>query len=318
MSETDQKPAQSPAGGAGGQPPQAPQAPQKNGQPAPEPQEALNRELARLRAGNRRLKVVSGVLGTIFVLAAAAGYMVYRKIVSVAEPMAGAFQAFQEQPAPLSGSAQGSLPGMPGMPGGQMAQPPGSSSPGTSSLGLFSGGLPASGTDASGVDPAVAKANAQRAMLALGKYMKRPVVKRFLADLRRDPSVAAALGNQKNVNPMALISAVRGSRYLNSLIMKYSTDPAFIKTMTDIASDPDIRAIAGSLPPGVVPQFPGAPGAAPQAVARPMDAQPDSSPQDGGGPEYDGGMTVDQSELGGTSSEPSQESKGVPSPVDSQ
>ncbi len=315
MSETEQKPAQSPAGGAGGQLPQGPQTPQKNGQPAPEPQEALNQELVRLRAGNRRLKVVSGALGTIFILAAAAGYMAYRKIASVAEPMAGAFQAFQAQPAPLSVSVQQSLPGMPGA---QVAQPPGSSSPGTSSLGLFSGGLPGSGTDAPGADPAVAKANAQRAMRALSKYMKRPVVKRFLADLKRDPSVAAALGNKNNANPMALITAVRGSRYLNLLIMKYSADPAFIKTMTDIASDPDIRAISGSLPPGSLPQFSGIPGAAPQAVARPVDVQPASSPQAGGGPEYGGSMTVDQSALGGTSSEPSQESNGVPSPVDSQ
>lgn len=315
MNETDQKPAQTPAAGGDGQPPQAPQ---KAVQQAQDPQEALNRELERLRAGNRRLKVVAGTLAVIFIVAAAAGYMVYRKIVAVTEPMADAFRTFQAQPVPGAVSGQNALPAMPGTPGGQGAPQAGASSPGGSSLGLFSGGLPGSGADAAGADPAVAQANARRAMLALGKYMKRPIVKRFLADLRRDPAVAAALGNKKNVNPIALVAAVRSSRYLNSLIMKYSTDPAFIQTMTEIASDPDIRAIAGSLPPGAMPQFPGAPGAAPQAVARPMDVQQAPAAQNAGSPEYDEGMTVDQSALGGGSSGGASGDKGVPSPVDSQ
>lgn len=317
MSETDQKPAQTPAAGGGGQPPQAPP-PQKAVQQAQDSQEAMSRELERLRAGNRRLKVVAGTLAAIFVVAAAAGYMVYRKIAAVAEPMADAFQAFPAQPVPGAASGQNALPAIPGMPGGQGVQQSGASSPGGSSLGLFSGGLPGSGTDAAGADPAVAQANARRAMRALSKYMDRPIVKRFLADLRRDPAVAAALGNKKNVNPIALVAAVRSSRYLNSLIIKYSTDPAFIQTMTEIASDPDIRAIAGSLPPGAMPQLPGTPGAAPQAVVRPMDVQQAPATQNAGGPEYEEGMTVDQSALGGGSSGASSGDKGVPSPVDSQ
>jgi hypothetical protein len=213
------------------------------------------------------------------------------------EPLTEAFRAFP--PPPASGyHPENQMPSMLGV-------RPSTSMP-VSSLGLLTGGLPADREV--NYDPE----RMQRIASSMNKYAQRPVVKEFLAELKNDPDVAAALKDGASGNPMAIFAAAQNSKNLNMLMMKYATRPEFMKTMMEIANDPDLKSMTGALRGGMgIPDMPQAPA----RQVRPAPAPANEEYQDEEGEDE---LTLDPSAVSGPSAAPLSTRKKAPPPVDTE
>ena len=255
------------------------------------PETGLREELAKVRSRNKVLVTVAAVLGTIFVLAAGAAYVVYMKVSAAKENIEQAFASF---PPP----AQGYQPEAARLPGQGVSF---STAMPQSSLGLFSGGLPG----AQGGLPDMAAS--QEAAQALFKYSDRPIVKEFIADLKKNPEMAAALAASKDGNPFAVLSTLRNAKGMDKLVMRYAARPEFLKLMMEVANDPELKPLMGGrgLPAGA-PQarnVPGGPGPAVRSVSEPAGEEED--------------IKFDSSAISGPAARPASGAQ-VPPPVDSE
>ncbi|HBA59657.1 MAG TPA: hypothetical protein DCZ92_02300 [Elusimicrobia bacterium] len=289
-------------------------------QPAPSVDELkLQDELKKVRSGNKWLKVVvigfSSVLAVIFIFA----YLAYRRIMQAKEVL----DSFSQSAGPVSSgpasegrgvtaplrvdvsseAASGSGLALISMPGGGEEEQAG-------------GEQAASGSAAAaakGMDPAKAK----RIMAAMTKYSDRPIMRDFLAELDKDPVYAKARAQQKNGNPMAMISAVQKSPAMKGLITKYAKRPDFMPFMMELMRDPELRPFMGGglggadVPPSVPSPRVSAPAPA-RAAAKP--AADENSDADG-----DGEMTFNAAAVSGTSQPAPARKSAVkaPPPIDS-
>jgi hypothetical protein len=272
------------------QPVQAPQ--QAAGE---HPEAGLREELAKVRSRNKVLVTVAVVLGTIFVLAAGAAYVVYMKVSAAKENIEQAFASFQPP-------AQGYQPEAARLPGQGVSF---STAMPQSSLGLFTGGIPG----AQGGLPDLAAS--QEAAQALFKYSDRPIVKEFIEDLKKNPEMAAALAASKDGNPFAVLSTVRNAKGMDKLVMRYAARPEFLKLMMEVANDPELKPLMGGLPPGM-----GLPAGAPQVRNVPVGPGPGvRSVSEPAGEEED--IKFDPSAISGPSARPASGAQ-LPPPVDSE
>jgi hypothetical protein len=279
------------------EPATAPVPEEKKADPA-QPEGDLRAELARVRSRNNTLKIIAGVLLSLFIILSAVGFFVYRKIAAAKATFEEAFQSF---PPPT----QGYQPDYRLLPGQGVAS---STSMPASTLGLFSGGLPG-GSQGEQFNPE----QGERVLKALNKYADRPIVKEFLADLQKNPDMASAFKESKGGNPLAVISKVQNARGMDKLMMKYAMRPEFMKLMMEVMGDPELKPFMGGMTGGM-----GMPGGMPQggAVSVPTGQQPVSiQPGDSDG---DGEMTFDPSVISGPASKPAPApSKKSQAPVDS-
>ncbi len=250
--------------------------------PPPPPQppagEDLQSELHRARSRNKALKITLLLLATLLVLLGVAGYMVYRRLMQTKEAVEEAFAGFPQQTLfRAEGNAQLPLPGASvftstGMP--------------ASSLGLFAGGVP-------GAQAEAAQEQAEKILTAMNKYADRPIVKEFIADLKKNPDMAKAMADGQGGNPVAMVRGVQNARGMEKIIAKYAMRPEFMKLMMEVMSDPEMAAVTNSIPSGIRPNIGGAvpvqsvPGPGPAVRETPAD-------QDG-----DGEMTLDTSAISG-------------------
>lgn len=269
--------------------------PEEKKQDAAQPQSELVAELERIRFRNKILKITASVLAALFVALAAAAFLAYRKISQTKAAIDSALQNYQPP-------AQGYRPeGLP-MPGGgpSVFQ---STEAASSGLGLFSGSIP--GQQPEPLNPAEGVKIAD----AMTKYADRPIVKEFIADLKKDPELARALAQSKGTNPMAMLASLKGSKGLNAIIAKYSTRPDFLKLMMEVMRDPDMKPVMSRMPPGA-----GLPGQGiPQTV--PVAVEPGEEPAQ---EEETGSMTLDSSVISGPAKTAPAASHKVPPPVDTQ
>jgi len=277
-----------------------------NNAPLPEEKKAdtaqaegdLRAELARVRNKNRTLKIVAAILFSMFLIIAAGGYYIYRKVATAIAPFQDAFQGF----APVAAGYQPENRTLP------LARSVYSStSMPQSSLGLFSGGLP-SGPEGQAYDAE----QGERLLKAMNKYADRPIVKEFLADLKKNPEVAAAFSSPKGVNPAAFMAAMQNVRGkgMEKMMMKYAARPEFLKLMMEFMNDPELKPLLRNMPMG--PGIPGMPQDT--AVSVPTGQPPASSqPSDEDG---DGEMTFDPSVISGPAKKAPATAKKVPVPVD--
>jgi hypothetical protein len=267
--------------------------------PPPTQDEKLRAELEKTRAGNKLLKIAAILLASLFVVLAAAAIYIYNRISSTARQL----ESFQNALPPPSAYA----------PENRGGQPPASSMVGfsfstSSGLGLFTGGAPA---DANA--PAITAEDGQRMMNAFSKYSDRPVVKEFIADMKKDPELAKVLEQNKDANPIAMLATIQNSKKMELLAAKYAMRPDFIKLLMEVSADPAIKPMMNRMPGGL-PQMP---AAVPQQAQVP--AGPDAAPQPDQG-EPGGPMTLDTSVISGSSSEqPAKpKAKKTPLPIDNQ
>lgn len=276
--------------------PQPPPPPPPQGQPAPAGEaESLRAELAKSRRRNKVLVTVAAVIGTLLVLLAGAGYMIYMRLSEVSESVAQTMSNFEQQLPAIQrdGAFQGQGVSY-------------STSMPVSSLGLFSGGMP--GGQQAAFDPE----QGERMFKAVQKYYDRPIVKEIMADLSKNPEMAAAFEGGRKGNPMAALMALQKAKGMEKVMMKYAARPEFMKLMMEVMSDPEIRPLMQGMPGGVNMPLPGArPGAAVPVNTRPATAQ---EPEEGA---EEGEMTFDPSAISGPSKETSVRTKKLPPPVDS-
>jgi len=271
--------------------------------PDPAQQETdLRTELARVRGKNKTLMVVAGILLTLFIIVGAVGFFVYRKISAAKANFEEAFSAF---PAP----APGYQPDARTLP---MQGVYSSTSMPASTLGLFSGGLPGGSSPISDFNPE----QGAQLMAALNKYAERPIVKEFLADLKKQPGMAEAFAASKKGNPTPFVAAMQNARGMDKLMMKYATRPEFLKLMMDLMKDPELKPLMKNMPsmPGMGGM--GGMGGAPQdqAVSVPTGQPADSQSTDTDG---DGEITFDPSVISGPAQPAPAPAKKARQPVDS-
>ena len=276
----------------------APAAEEKNPVPA-KTEEELRAELARVRSRNNALVIVAAVLLSLFIILAAVGFLVYRKIAATKTAFEEAFQS-------LPPAADGYQPETRTLPFGQRvysstAMPP-------STLGLFAGGLPGSG--AGNFDPA----QGEQLVNAMSKYADRPIVKAFLSDLKKNPDMAAAFAASKGSNPVAVVAAVQRAKGMDKMIMQYAARPEFLKLLMEVMNDPDMKPLMKSLPGGMG-MLSGMPQGAAVPVQIPSGVLPASSrPDEGAG---GGELTFDPSVISGPAKPAAVRSRKAPPPVDS-
>ncbi|MDD2806261.1 MAG: hypothetical protein PHV33_11960 [Elusimicrobiales bacterium] len=272
-------------------PPPPPAPAQEKPAPSSEEQESSVRaELAKARSRSKVMTAVAVSLGTILVILAGVAYVIYSKVSAAKDNFEEVFRAMpmpetvEQQNRMLAGQGLYASSGTP-----------------VSSLGMFSGNLPSS------TPLNMSQEQRERAVAAVTKYTERPIMKEFMAEIKRNPDVAAALAATKaGGNPLELIAAAQNARGMEKVMMKYAMNPEFMKTMMEISNDPALKAFTGGMPGGLQPQG--------QAVSIP--AMPERSSDSDG----DGEMTFDPSAISGANPPapaPAPRTKRVPSPVDS-
>lgn len=275
------------------------QKPDEN-KPVPVPAEGeLRAELDRVRGKNKTLKVVAASLLTLFLIISAVGFFIYRRVSATKAAIEQAFQGFAPvapgyQPENRLPAAEQGVYGSTSMP--------------ASSLGLFSGELPGGGTMPANFN---AEQGEQLAK-AFNKYADRPLVKAFLADLRKDPEMAAAFSADRKVNPLAFMAAIKNYKGMDRLALKYATKPEFMKLMMEFMNDPEMQPLMKGMPPGM-----GMPSGLPQGSGLPVPAmrqQPAYQQQEE--LEQDAPMTFDPSVISGPAKPAPAASKKAPPPVD--
>lgn len=264
--------------------------PEEKKQEAAAPESELAAELEQVKSRNKILKIVAAVLAALFLVLAAGAFIAYRKIAQAKDELVNAFQNYQPSPQPEGLPMPGAAP--------SVAQ----STMMASTLGLISGSIP-------GDQPEAAKLEeAGKIVNAMGKYADRPVIKEFIADLKKDPEIAKALAESKGNNPMAVLASIQKAKGANALIAKYAVRPDFIKVMMEAMKDPDMKPVMSRVPMG---------GGMPQPV--PVATGPAEEPQQ----EEGGSLTLDPSAMnvpaGATPAEAAPaRARKVPPPVDTQ
>lgn len=267
-----------------------------------QPQPAAGEQLQKARAGGKVLKIVAAVLAVLFLVLAGSAYYIYRKVEQTKAALQEAFNA--PNPFPQAG-----FPGaMPQAGGSQQGLGLFGANPGQSSLGLVTGGP--------GGQPQFTAEQGERMHAVMMKYADRPIVKEFIADLKKNPDMAKAFDQaQGGGNPMAVMGAIKNAKGMEALVAKYAYRPEFLSLMMEVMKDPEIKPFLGGMPgvnPGALaPQ-------APQPVAN-QPAPESSLPRVGEG-EDGAPMVLDTSAISGTSSEPAAapKTRKVPPPVDSE
>lgn len=267
--------------------------------PPPAQQDAqLRSELESARKRNKILKIAAITLSVLFLITAGAVFYIYTKIQRTKAALA---EAFQNAPLVFPGYVPegGALPSMNRSVFSSTNMP-------VSSLGLFSGSMPGS---TGPLDPA----EGEKIYDALAKYADRPVVKEFIADLKKNPDMARAFEQSKGNNPLKVIASIQGAKGVDKIVAKYATRPEFMKLMLDVMKDPDLKRLMAGLPGGM--PLPGA-GAPPAAQTGPLPPGAEEPLEE----ESDAPLVLDSSAISGApapGTAPAR-SKKVPPPVDSE
>jgi hypothetical protein len=285
MSEENKMPANAPL------PPPPPPPPPPAGQSA-----ELQAELLKVRSGNKILKIAAMVLATLFVLMAGAAFYIYKQIEQTKAALAEAFQA---TPAPFPNY----IPENRTLPSGGASVFGGGAMP-ASSLGLISGSVP--GASQAAFSPEAG----EQITAAMNKYADRPIVKEFIADLKKNPAMARAFEDSKGGNPMKVMASIQGAKGMDKIIAKYAMRPEFLKLMAEVMNDPAMKPFLRGMPGGM-PFGGGAaqpPNAAPEMPAAPAD------------PAEETPMTLDSSAVSGdpAAAPVPAKRKKVPPPVDTE
>jgi preprotein translocase subunit SecG len=253
----------------------------------------VNTELQKARSGNKILKIVAVVLAVLFLVMAGAAFYIYRKIAQTKNALE---EVFNSSPSPFQQAGQsGDMPregfAMFGGGGGQ-----------SSGLGLITG--------SPGGQSQFTAENGERVHAAMMKYAERPIVKEFIADLKKNPDMAKAFEQSKGNNPLVVISSIRNAKGMEAVVAKYAYRPEFLSLLMEVMKDPEIKPLLGGMP--------GMGGALSQAPVPPSAPAPAESPEPSLG-SGDSPMVLDTSVISGTPSEPAARPRGskAPPPVDS-
>lgn len=274
--------------------------PEENKQAPAEPEGDLRAELARVRGRNNTLKIVAGVLLSLFIIIGAVGFLVYRKIAAAKANFEEVFRAFPPPPAGLQ-------PENRMFPTAQGVNT--STSMPASTLGLFSGEMPGGGSGGY-MPPGFSPEKSEQIVKAMNKYADRPIVKEFIADLKKDPNMASAFAASKGKDPMAVFASMKNSKGgVDRLMMKYVTRPEFMKLMMEVMGDPEMKPFLQNMPGGV-------PSGMPQGMGIPQPSGQEPEPSELSDEDGGGEITFDASAISGPAKPAPASSRKARRPVD--
>lgn len=212
----------------------------KKSEPSPD---SVDAELKRIRSRYKVLKIVVIVFSALLVLVLGAGIFVYRKLADLRDmftPPAETFQSsafgaggeggFGEMPPPFRGSLSST----------QAAG--GSSLTVFTNAGEYSQDAPAASGGGGG---------AEKMARVAAKYADRPIVKDFMAELKKDPKVMKALKEKGAGDPLSLIATLQNSGNMRGLMTKFITRRDFMPFMKEVMSDPDLQPLLNNMPGGM-------------------------------------------------------------------
>ena len=253
-------------------------------------------ELKRIRGRHKALKIVTFLLSGLFIVIILAVAYMYKRMSGLTEMFSGAQQSF----------SAGKDPSVPNSPLAVFNGMPAAGQSGNSSLGMITGmgSLPdePSGAGPGGDISGITAADREELLRVFEKYSDRPIVKDFVADLKRDPDYKKALAAGTGNNPAAMMDAFKNTKNIQKLAMKYAVRPDFMPLLTELMNDPQVRPLLAKLPHGgmgpAASMF--TPKSGQQSAAMPQAAPSYPAPDQGSG-EIDESMRVDPSAMGGTS-----------------
>jgi len=278
------------------------------GKPEPVAQETeLLAELARVRSRSHLFKVVAVSLSVVFALVLVLGFLGYRKVMEAKAVLDGISQGFQPLgDRTLAGSGDTNIPAPL-----RALSSAGSADQSISGLGLLS--MPDSGgeqEEAGELQAPAAGETDQKIGLAMAKYAKRPIVKEFLAELEKDSDFARLQAKNKGGGPLAVIAGIQKSPKMRALLMKYTVRPDFMKLLTEVMRDPEIKPYLRGGMPGAGRPMPGATQPTPVSA---VVLQPASQPAPDAAQEEDGELTFNAAAVSGAV-KPAYRSGGKPPP----
>ncbi|MBI4801043.1 MAG: hypothetical protein HY796_00810 [Elusimicrobia bacterium] len=263
----------------------------------------LAKELERIRGRYKLLKILTALLFAFFIIILLAAAFIYHRIVGLREMFTEARNTSSEPVFPAQYAS------MPNPAGGSFGGITYSTQSLGSSLGLVTGLGPVPGEipGLSGVDP--------QKMMQLGlKYVNRPIVKDFIAELNKDPEFKKAF-DTKAGNPLAMLSALQNQKSMQKLAMKFALRPDFMPFMQELMNDPQIKPLLSRLPVGNMGQaarmFTNMTGR--QTVPGPQ-AVSSVTALDQQDAEENGDVKIDPSVVGGAQQAPSAPLKKKPPP----
>lgn len=235
-------------------------------------------ELARVRSSNRLFKAAAIVLSALFALLLCVVLFMYHKFSGLKDlllPPSGTFQdsAFR--------TGEEGLPGIP--PEGFNRFAASTQTQGGSSLTVFTN--TGEYAQASAV---ITAEDAEKTARVFARYADRPIVKEFLAELKKDPDFARALKEKDVGNPLAMLASLQKIKGMQGLVLKFAIRKDFLPLMMEFMNDPDMKPLLGKLPMGnlgpgaqMMKLTPGSARSPAPAMARPEnDAVPDMVPDE--------------------------------------
>ena len=197
-------------------------------------------ELAKVRSNYKVFKIIAIVLSSLFVLLLCAAFLLYQKFSFLREFLMPQTETMQDSAFRV---------GEEGVPGTRQAgikkfeQP--APAPGQSSLTVFTNAKEYADEPA-----AITAEDGIAATRVFEKYSDRPIVKDFLAELKKDPDFAKAIKAKDANNPMAMISSIQNAKTLQSVALKFSARKDFMPFMMEVMSDPALKPLISKLPMG--------------------------------------------------------------------
>jgi hypothetical protein len=201
---------------------------------------AAAEELARVRSSNKVFRAAAIVFSSLFILLLCAVLFIYQKLSGFRNILMPPTETFQDT-AFRAGeeAASAALPE-----GFKRPEVPAQAQSG-SALTVF--------TNSGEYGPAAAGITAEdgeRTAAALAKYAKRPIVKEFVAELKKDPDFARALKQKDANNPLAMIASIQKTKSIQGLALKFATRKDFLPLMMEVMNDPDLKPMLSKLPMG--------------------------------------------------------------------
>lgn len=230
-------------------------------------------ELARVRSSNRLFKIAAIVMSVLFVLVLCAVLFIYQKLSGFKDLLMPPSETFQDS---AFRSGEDVLPGIP--PEGFKRFAASTQAQGGSALTVFT-----NAGEYAQAAAAITADDAEKTARVFARYADRPIVKDFMAELKKDPDFARALREKDAGNPLSMMASLQNVKGMQGLALKFAMRKDFMPLMMEVMRDPDVKPLLGKLPMGnlgpgaqMLQMIPGASQFPAPVPARPeKDAVPD-------------------------------------------
>ena len=210
----------------------------KNAAAAPDPAAAA--ELAKAKSSNKVFKIAAIVFSTLFVLLLCAVIFIYYKFSGLRNLLMPPTETFEDS---AFRAGEDILPGIP--PESYKRFAVSTQTQGGSALTVFT-----NAREYAQAAESITMEDSEKAARAFARYAERPIVKDFMAALKKDPDFVRALKEKKANDPLAMIASIQKAKSLQGLALKFAMRKDFMPLMMEVMNDPDMKPLLSKLPMG--------------------------------------------------------------------